>query len=150
MQNVILVIHVLACIAMTGVIMLQRSEGGALGIGGGGGGGGGLMTGRGAASALVRTTMIFGAIFFVTSLTLTVIANSGRDTSSLIDEVDSSDAAPVENVEDLIIDLDNDVDEDAPEEDLPLIPDVEVEEIPTVEAQPVPENDGSTNDDPPN
>lgn len=80
MQNVLLVIHILACIVMTAVIMLQKSEGGALGIGGGGGGG--LMTGRGAAGALVRVTMIVGAVFFVTSLGLTTMANRGLDTRS--------------------------------------------------------------------
>ncbi len=80
MQNVLLVIHIIACIVMTGVIMLQKSEGGALGIGGGGGGG--LMTGRGAAGALVRVTMIVGAVFFVTSLGLTRLANEGLDTRS--------------------------------------------------------------------
>ena len=73
MQNVILVIHILACIALTAVVLLQRSEGGALGIGGGGPGGG-LMSGRGAAGALARTTMIFAGVFFLTSLTLTTIA----------------------------------------------------------------------------
>ncbi len=78
MQNVILVVHILACIAMTAVVLLQRSEGGALGIGGGGPGGG-LMSGRGAAGALVRTTMIFAAIFFVTSLTLTTMAARNDD-----------------------------------------------------------------------
>jgi len=78
MQTVILVIHILASIAMIAVVLLQRSEGGALGIGGGGGGGG-LVSGRGAAGALVRTTMIFGGIFFVTSLTLTTIAAHRAD-----------------------------------------------------------------------
>ena len=66
-QNIILTIHILACIALTVVILLQRSEGGALGIGGGGGGGG-LMSGRAAINALVRTTMIFGAGFMLTTL----------------------------------------------------------------------------------
>ncbi|WP_084396108.1 preprotein translocase subunit SecG [Henriciella aquimarina] len=73
-MTVILVIHILASLVLVGVVLLQRSEGGALGIGGGGGGGGGLMSGRGAAGALVRTTIIFGAIFFVTSLTLTTMS----------------------------------------------------------------------------
>ena len=81
MQNVILVIHILACIALTIVILLQRSEGGALGIGGGGGGGG-LMSGRAAVNALVRTTMIFGAVFMLTTLALTTIANSGQPEGS--------------------------------------------------------------------
>lgn len=78
MQTVILVVHILASIALTAVVLLQRSEGGALGIGGGGPGGG-LMSGRGAAGALVRTTMIFAAVFFVTSLGLTTIAARSSD-----------------------------------------------------------------------
>ncbi|MEO0816538.1 MAG: preprotein translocase subunit SecG [Pseudomonadota bacterium] len=78
MQNVILVVHILACIALTAVVLLQRSEGGALGIGGGGPGGG-IMSGRGAAGALVRTTMIFAGVFFVTSLTLTTMAARDDD-----------------------------------------------------------------------
>lgn len=93
MQNVILVVHIIACIVMTVVIMLQKSEGGALGIGGGGGG---LMTGRSAAGALVRVTMFFGAIFFVTSLGLTTLANRTTDGGSAIEralESENPDAA---------------------------------------------------------
>ncbi|MEM1391311.1 MAG: preprotein translocase subunit SecG [Pseudomonadota bacterium] len=75
MTNVILVIHILAAVILTTVVLMQRSEGGALGIGGGGGGGGGgLMSGQGVKGALIRTTVVFGAIFFVTSLTLTTMA----------------------------------------------------------------------------
>lgn len=70
MLNVLLVIHLLACIALVVLVMLQRSEGGALGMGGGGSGSG-LISGRGVANVLVRATMILAAIFFVTSLTLT-------------------------------------------------------------------------------
>jgi preprotein translocase subunit SecG len=74
-MTVILVAHILVALVLVVVVLMQRSEGGALGIGGGGGGaGGGLMSGRGVAGALVRTTIIFGAIFFVTSLGLTTIA----------------------------------------------------------------------------
>jgi len=75
MITVILVAHILVSIVLVIVVLMQRSEGGALGIGGGGGGGGGgLVSGRGVAGALVRTTIIFGAIFFITSLGLTTIA----------------------------------------------------------------------------
>ncbi len=75
MTNVILVAHILVSIVLVIVVLMQRSEGGALGIGGGGGGaGGGLMSGAGVTGALVRTTIIFGAIFFISSLTLTTIA----------------------------------------------------------------------------
>lgn len=70
MLNVLLVIHLLACIALVVLVMLQRSEGGALGMGGGGSGSG-LISGRGVANVLVRATMILAAVFFVTSLTLT-------------------------------------------------------------------------------
>lgn len=82
MENVILTIHIIACIVMTIVIMLQKSEGGALGIGGGGGG---LMTGRSAAGALVRVTMVFGGIFFLTSLGLTTLANRSLDNRSALE-----------------------------------------------------------------
>lgn len=85
MQNVILVIHILACLAMIGLVLVQKSEGGGLGIGGGGANS--LMSGRGAAGALVRTTMIFGAIFFATSLILTSIANRQADNRSGIERI---------------------------------------------------------------
>ena len=82
MQNVILVIHILACLVMIGLVLVQKSEGGGLGIGGGGGGGNSLLSGRGAAGAVVRSTIIFGAIFFITSLALTTIASRTNDTRS--------------------------------------------------------------------
>jgi preprotein translocase subunit SecG len=69
MQNVLLVIHLIACIALVIAVMLQRSEGGALGMGGGGTGG--LISGRGAAGILVRTTMVLAAVFFTTSIVMT-------------------------------------------------------------------------------
>ena len=85
MQNVILVIHIIACLVMIGLVLVQKSEGGGLGIGGGSGNP--LMSGRGAAGALVRTTMIFGAIFFATSLALTSIANRSSDNRSGLERV---------------------------------------------------------------
>jgi preprotein translocase subunit SecG len=78
MSTVILLIHVMIAIAMVGVILLQRSEGGALGIGGGGGAGGGFMTGRSAGNALTKTTAILAACFFLTSLTLSILATHQR------------------------------------------------------------------------
>lgn len=82
---IILVIHLLLAIALVGVILLQRSEGGALGIGGGGGGG--LMTGRQAGNLLTRTTAILATGFFVTSLALALIANNRSSGSSPFDSV---------------------------------------------------------------
>jgi preprotein translocase subunit SecG len=69
MLNVLLVIHLIACISLVIAVLLQRSEGGALGMGGGGTGG--LISGRGAANVLVRTTMILAAVFFTTSVLMT-------------------------------------------------------------------------------
>ena len=73
MATVLLIIHIMIAAALIGVVLLQRSEGGALGIGGGGGGGG-FMTGRGAANFLTRVTAGLAAAFFVTSLILSLVA----------------------------------------------------------------------------
>lgn len=78
MFQVILTIHVLLAIGLIGVILVQRSEGGALGMGGGGGGGGGFMTGRGTANLLTRTTAVLAALFIATSLALAIFSGSGR------------------------------------------------------------------------
>jgi preprotein translocase subunit SecG len=71
MATVLLLLHILIAIALIGVVLLQRSEGGALGIGGGGGGG--FMTGRGAANFLTRATAGLAAGFFATSLILSLV-----------------------------------------------------------------------------
>ncbi|SDE71804.1 preprotein translocase subunit SecG [Rhodospira trueperi] len=93
MITVILVIHLLIAIAMVALILLQRSEGGALGIGGGGGAGGGLMTGRAAGNLLTRGTGFLAAGFFATSLTLAILADGGQRTGSVLDAAPSDEAA---------------------------------------------------------
>ena len=80
MTTVLLIVHMMIAAAMIGVVLLQRSEGGALGIGGGGGG---FMTGRGAANFLTRVTAGLAAAFFVTSLMLSVLANRPEKAPSL-------------------------------------------------------------------
>ena len=72
MQTVLLVIHLMIAIALIGAVLLQKSEGGALGMGGGGMSG--FMTGRSTANLLTRTTAILAALFFATSVLLVVIA----------------------------------------------------------------------------
>lgn len=101
MQNVILVIHILACLAMIGLVLVQKSEGGGLGIGGGGANS--LMSGRGAAGAIVRTTIIIGGIFFATSLALTSIANRTKGSPSGIEKAleETTTVAPVSDPGDL-------------------------------------------------
>src|SRR4030067_2111904 len=71
MNTVLLLIHVMVSVALVGLVLLQRSEGGALGIGGGGGG---FMTGRSAGNALTKTTAVLAACFFATSLALSILA----------------------------------------------------------------------------
>ncbi len=82
MENVLLVIHMIACTALVVAVLLQRSEGGALGMGGGGTGG--LISGRGAAGVLVKTTMALAATFIATSLIMTRIhADQARAPSAV-------------------------------------------------------------------
>jgi preprotein translocase subunit SecG len=83
MITVILVIHLMLAAALVGVIMVQKSEGGALGMGGGGMGG--FMTGRSAANLLTRVTAILAAGFFATSIALAVISTQQRARTSIID-----------------------------------------------------------------
>jgi preprotein translocase subunit SecG len=78
------VIHVLIAAVMVGVVMLQKSEGGALGMGGGGMSG--FMTGRSTANLLTRTTAILAALFFATSILLVVLSNATRAPRSIIDQ----------------------------------------------------------------
>jgi preprotein translocase subunit SecG len=78
MSTIILVIHLIIAVALVAVVLLQRSEGGALGIGGGGGGGmSGFLTGRSTANLLTRTTAILAALFVITSLTLAKLSGGG-------------------------------------------------------------------------
>ena len=85
MQTVLLVIHLIIALALIGAVLLQRSEGGALGIGSGGGGGN-LFSARGVGNALTRTTAILALCFFITSIGLTLIAvRGGGSGGSLFD-----------------------------------------------------------------
>src|SRR6266404_9614379 len=86
------VVHVLIAIALIGVVMLQKSEGGALGMGGGGMSG--FMTGRSTANLLTRTTAILAAAFFATSILLVVLGNSARGPRSIVDEGGPSPLIP--------------------------------------------------------
>ena len=82
MQHVVIVIHLMLVLGLIGVVLLQRSEGGGLGIGGGGGGG--FMSSRGTSNLLTRTTAILAACFFATSLVLSILAGWGRAPTTII------------------------------------------------------------------
>jgi preprotein translocase subunit SecG len=90
MTTVLLVIHVIIAIALVGVILMQKSEGGALGIGGGGG----FMSARGQGNALTKATAILATIFLLTSIGLTVLQSVNRNGSSIMDEIEKQEAAP--------------------------------------------------------
>ncbi len=90
MTTVLLIVHLMIAAALVGVVLLQRSEGGALGIGGGGG----FMTGRGAANFLTRVTASLAAAFFATSLLLTVLASRSLGPGSIFDPPAGSSTAP--------------------------------------------------------
>ncbi|MFT3689442.1 preprotein translocase subunit SecG [Paenirhodobacter sp.] len=84
MENVVLTVHLILALLLIGVVLLQRSEGGGLGMGGSGTG---VMTGRQAANALTRLTWALAAGFIVTSLTLTVLAAHKAGGSSVFDSL---------------------------------------------------------------
>lgn len=89
MENVVLTIHLLLALALIGVVLLQRSEGGGLGMGGGG-----AITGRAAATALGKLTWILAAAFIVTSISLTVIAAQNAAGVSVLDRLTDSPPPP--------------------------------------------------------
>lgn len=85
MSNVLLIILLIISIILIGLILIQRSEGGALGIGGGGGGGGGLMSGRGTADIVTKMTAFFGTAFMVVCLLISISFNYEDRDKSLLD-----------------------------------------------------------------
>ncbi len=89
MENVVLIVHLILALCLIGVVLLQRSEGGGLGMGGGG-----AMTGRQAATALAKLTWLFAIAFICTSIALTIIAARNAAGSSVIDQIGGT--APVE------------------------------------------------------
>jgi len=94
MQTLLLVAELIIAVALIGFVLLQRSEGGALGMGGGGGGMGGLFTARGAADTLTRTTAILAFLFFVTCIVLNILALHGRDQTSILDSAAPTTTIP--------------------------------------------------------
>lgn len=91
MQNVVLTVHLILAALLIGVVLLQRSEGGGLGIGGGGGG---VMTGRQAANALSKATWILATGFLITSMALFIIAGRQAGSGSVLDRIGGTAPAP--------------------------------------------------------
>ena len=83
MQTVLLVIYLMVVLALIGVVLIQRSEGGGLGIGGGSG----FMSARGTANALTRTTAILAALFFVLALGMGILARYQPNATDVLDRI---------------------------------------------------------------
>ena len=90
MLILLLAIHILVAISLVGVVLLQKSEGGALGMGGGGMSG--FMTGRSTSNLLTRATAILAAAFMTTSMLLVVLHNRARAPRSILEQ--GAPAAP--------------------------------------------------------
>ncbi len=95
MQAILIAVELLVAVALIVSVLLQRSEGGALGMGGGGSGLGGLFSPRGAADTLTRTTSILAALFFLTCLGLNLLALHGRNEKSFLESGPAAPTAPV-------------------------------------------------------
>ena len=95
MTTILLVIHLLIALALVGVVLVQRSEGGALG-GLGGTTMGGMMSGRGTANLLTRTTAVLAAAFMLMSLLLAILAAGARAPTSILDGPNPFDTLPLQ------------------------------------------------------
>jgi preprotein translocase subunit SecG len=85
MENIILTIHVILAVLLIGSVLLQKSEGGALGIGGGSDS---LMSSRGAGSFLTKFTSVVALLFIVTSISLTAINKDDNKSNSVLDKIE--------------------------------------------------------------
>ena len=98
MQNILLIVHLILALSLIGVVLLQRSEGGGLGMGGGGS----TMSGRGQITALGKLTWAFAIAFIATSIGLTILAAQNAGDSSVLDRLGTTapaadDAAPADH-----------------------------------------------------
>mgnify|MGYP002700564530 CR=1 FL=1 len=93
MENVVLIVHLILALGLIGVVLLQRSEGGGLGIGGGGGG----NSGRPPATPMSKVTWVLGAAFVVTSITLTIVSAQKSAGVSVLDRLSASPPALNQN-----------------------------------------------------
>ena len=90
MQTVVIVVHLMIVVVLIGTVLLQKSEGGGLGMGGGAG----FMSSRGTANLLTRTTAILAAGFFATSLLMSWLASLDRKPTSIIGAQPASQSQP--------------------------------------------------------
>lgn len=136
LQSIVLVFHLFLAISLVVVILIQRSDGGALG-GLGGGAGGGIVSARSAGNILTKTTSILATLFIITSLTLAILASKSNEYKTILDEKEAATAAAVKEGKEAANDLDateavGNV-QDVPEINLPVVDESEAE-APNIEA----------------
>jgi preprotein translocase subunit SecG len=101
MENVVLTIHLLLALGLVGIVLLQRSEGGGLGMGSGGDN---VMSSRSAATAMSKATWVLAIAFIITSITLTIIAAQNSSDGSVLDRLGVAPAAQTDGVPELNVD----------------------------------------------
>ncbi len=99
METILLVVHLILALTLVIAVLLQRSEGGGLGIGGGGANVGGLMSVRGTANLLTRATAVLAGLFMLTSLTLAIVAGNRSTPTSILDKPAASSTETPETKE---------------------------------------------------
>ena len=92
MQTLVIVVHLMIVTTMIGVVLLQKSEGGGLGMGSGGAGG--FLSSRGTANVLTRTTAYLAGAFFATSLLLSILAGFHRNPTTILQPTANTPGAP--------------------------------------------------------
>ena len=88
MENIILVLNVILAIVLVGIILLQRSEGGALGIGASQDS---FISSRSAGSLLTKVTAIIATLFIITSISLTIMSKDEFSTTSVLERVEENE-----------------------------------------------------------
>ncbi|MEL6297454.1 MAG: preprotein translocase subunit SecG [Pseudomonadota bacterium] len=96
MSTILLIIHLLIAIGMVTIVLMQKSEGGALGMGGGGAGGGGFLSGRGTANLLTKSTAFLALCFFCTSIGLALLSGTATAPSSALDNAPAGTQQPAQ------------------------------------------------------
>ena len=97
MENILLIIHAILAILLIGIVLIQRAEGGASGIGGGSDG----MSPRGSADLLTRSTALIASLFIITSIALTIVSIRSSDNISIMDDDDLSIELDIEDLPEL-------------------------------------------------
>jgi len=88
MENIILVINIILALLLIGIILIQKSEGGALGLGVSQDS---FISSRSASSFLTKATAVIASLFIITSISLTIISKENFTSSSVLERVEEKE-----------------------------------------------------------